>query len=180
MTSRIVWERWVERDRDCARWFNRAAERKRIHSACRVASRLGDGMLWYSMLFVLPWFGMAGRDCAWQMGIAGLVNLAVYYVVKRTMGRPRPYEACDDIQLCGRVLDRFSFPSGHALHATTFTLVLAAHFPHVAIVLAPLAALIALSRIVLGLHYPSDVLAGVVVGTASAAAVITINFGFGF
>lgn len=180
MTSRVDWARWAERDRDLARRINRAAQRKAVYATCRVASRLGDGMLWYALLIVLPWFGVQGRDCAWQMVIAGAVNLSVYYAVKRTMGRPRPYEACHEIQQCGRALDQFSFPSGHALHATTFTLVLAAHFQPAALLLAPLAGLIAVSRIVLGLHYPSDVLAGIAVGAASAAAVVTINFGFGF
>ena len=67
-------------------------------------------------------------------------------------------------------LDRYSFPSGHTLHAVCFTWQAVAHFPALAWVLVPMAALIAASRVVLGLHYPSDVIAGAGVGAALACA----------
>ena len=61
-------------------------------------------------------------------------------------------------------LDRYSFPSGHTLHAVTFTWLAVERFPTLAWILIPLASLIAASRVVLGLHYPSDVLAGGAIG----------------
>jgi undecaprenyl-diphosphatase len=66
-------------------------------------------------------------------------------------------------------LDRYSFPSGHTLHAVSFTWQAVAHFPQLAWILIPLALLIALSRVVLGLHYPTDVIAGAAVGALLAA-----------
>jgi undecaprenyl-diphosphatase len=68
------------------------------------------------------------------------------------------------------VLDRFSFPSGHTLHAVNFTLVCSAYLPELAAPLAWFTAMVALSRPVLGLHYPSDVLAGAAIGTLVALA----------
>jgi membrane-associated phospholipid phosphatase len=56
-------------------------------------------------------------------------------------------------------LDEFSFPSGHTLHAVSFTIVALAYYPWLAPLLVPFTAGVALSRVVLGLHYPSDVLA---------------------
>ena len=66
-------------------------------------------------------------------------------------------------------LDRYSFPSGHTLHAVCFAWQAVAHFPALSWTLVPVAALIALSRVVLGLHYPTDVLAGAAIGALLAA-----------
>jgi len=82
--------------------------------------------------------------------------------------RERPFITHSAIHLAGAPLDRYSFPSGHTLHAVSFTWQACAHFPELAWVLAPLAGLIAGSRVVLGLHYPSDVLAGAALGAALA------------
>jgi undecaprenyl-diphosphatase len=65
-------------------------------------------------------------------------------------------------------LDEFSFPSGHTLHAVSFSLVAIGYFPWLAVPLLAFAALVAISRVVLGLHYPSDVLVSIVVGVALA------------
>jgi undecaprenyl-diphosphatase len=70
----------------------------------------------------------------------------------------------------GEPLDEFSFPSGHTLHAVAFALVGLAYFPSLAPVVVPFTVLVALSRVVLGLHYPSDVLAGIVIGALIAGA----------
>ena len=64
--------------------------------------------------------------------------------------------------------DRYSFPSGHTLHAASFTVIIVTSFPELAWLCAPFAALVAASRVVLGLHYPSDVLAGAAIGACLA------------
>jgi undecaprenyl-diphosphatase len=79
-----------------------------------------------------------------------------------------------DIWLTGIPLDRFSFPSGHTLHAAAFTTVALAYYPMLAWLLVPFAVLVAMSRVILGLHYPSDVFARAAIGLSLAA----ISFGF--
>jgi len=61
-------------------------------------------------------------------------------------------------------LDEFSFPSGHTLHAVIFTLVAIHYYPMLSVALIPFSILIGLSRPILGLHYPSDVLVGALIG----------------
>jgi undecaprenyl-diphosphatase len=71
-------------------------------------------------------------------------------------------------------LDRYSFPSGHTLHAVCFTTLATSHVPGLAPVLLPFAALVAASRVVLGLHYPSDVLVGAALGASLASGALAI------
>lgn len=134
---------------------------------------MGDGGLWYGVIMLLPLTaGRAGWICALQMLVAGSVSLLIYLMLKRFIGRARPYETCPHIQLRGKVLDRFSFPSGHTLHSTGFALVLTYHFPAAALVLIPFTLLLGWSRVVLGLHYPSDVAAGAALGMLIGLAAV--------
>ena len=73
-----------------------------------------------------------------------------------------------------RPLDQFGFPSGHPLHAVAFTAIAIAYYPRLAFLLIPFTFLVALSRMVLGLHYPSDVLAGAAIGAAIAGISLAI------
>ena len=67
-------------------------------------------------------------------------------------------------------LDRYSFPSGHPLHAVSFSILLVSYYPGLAWLVIPFVVLVALSRLVLGLHYISDVLAGGLIGALLATA----------
>lgn len=141
------------------------------------ASRLGDGPLWYLLILALPALnlygsGLNGTVVSLQMLCAGVVNLALYKLAKRRIARARPYADCPGISACTRALDCHSFPSGHTLHAVAYAIVLGWHFPVAAWVLVPYTLLVAMSRVVLGLHYPSDVLAGALTGAVTASAIL--------
>ena len=88
----------------------------------------------------------------------------MYKLIKNRAVRERPYITHDVIECASAPLDRYSFPSGHTLHAVCFTVMLSSYFPAWAGALAVVALLIALSRVILGLHYPTDVAAGAVLG----------------
>ncbi len=73
-------------------------------------------------------------------------------------------------------MDEYCFPSGHTLHAVNFSLVALAWYPQLLLLLLPLTALIAASRVVLGLHYPSDVVVASLLGFILAKTSCQIVF----
>ena len=151
------------------RRLNRGAQRTLPRRILRIASRLGDGVIWYVLILALPLlYGSAALRPAIVMALTGALGVALYSLLKRLFVRERPFITHASIDRAAAPLDRYSFPSGHTLHAVSFTWQASAHFPELAWVLLPLAGLIASSRVVLGLHYPSDVLAGAAIGAALA------------
>jgi len=156
------------------RRMNRGASRASIRYLFRVVSRLGDGIVWYALMLALPLlYGTAGIRPAIGMAITGVVGVLLYKGLKRVVVRERPFMTHIGISLGAAPLDRYSFPSGHTLHAVSFTWQAVASFPELGWVLVPLAAFIAASRVVLGLHYPTDVLAGAAIGATLAATSVS-------
>jgi len=133
-------------------------------------SRLGDGVFWYTLMGLLVLMdGMDGLAASVHLAATGAVALTLYKRLKRWTRRPRPFAADGRIRAWVAPLDEFSFPSGHTLHAVAFTVVALAYYPWLAVLLIPFTASVAVSRVVLGLHYPSDVLAATAIGTLLAA-----------
>jgi len=165
----------LEWDRRWTRRLNASVGIAPIRLVFRLVSRLGNGALWYALMLALSITqGRAGLETALRMLVAGAVGLLVYKLLKSATTRPRPYKVLRDIRAGIAPLDAFSFPSGHTLHAVAFTLVAISDFPALAPALVPFTLLIALSRVVLGLHYPSDVLAGAAIGAGVAQAVLSV------
>jgi undecaprenyl-diphosphatase len=108
------------------------------------------------------------------MGVVALLGIVIYKYLKQRLIRERPFISYPNI-LCGTPpLDRYSFPSGHTLHAAAFSVLVMYHFPELGWVVVPFSILIACSRVVLGLHYPTDVFAGAAIGGSIAAASIPL------
>ena len=151
------------------RRLNRSVHSPALRELYCVASRLGDGIAWYLLMLMIPvWYGQAGLKAVLQMALVGLVGVGLYKLLKERLVRERPYLRFAGILAATAPLDRYSFPSGHTLHAVSFTMIASVHFPELGVVLVPFALLVATSRVVLGLHYPTDVAAGAVLGATLA------------
>ncbi len=148
---------------------NRRGEWSAVRGFFAAVSRLGDGVFWYVLMAALVIVdGLHGLAASIHMAATGVVALTLYKMLKRWTRRPRPFAADGRIQAWVAPLDEFSFPSGHTLHAVSFSLVAIGHYPLLASVLLPFTLCVAASRVVLGLHYPSDVLAATGIGTVLA------------
>jgi undecaprenyl-diphosphatase len=150
--------------------FNRTSRHRWVRLGFKLVSRLGDGVFWYAVMLGMV---LADPQNGWQpalhMALAGATGTLVYKWLKGRTLRPRPYQVHQAIHLTGAPLDQFSFPSGHTLHAVVFSGVALVYFPLLAGLLIPFTLLVAMSRLVLGLHYPSDVLAGAAIGALIAS-----------
>ncbi len=142
----------------------------------RLISRLGDGVFWYGlMLAILATQQADGIKPVLHMLAAGLTGTLIYKWLKQKTHRPRPSQVRQDVWVVGTPLDRFSFPSGHTLHAVAFSVVAMQYYADLALLLLPFTLMVAMSRVILGLHYPSDVLAGASIGYCIAQAYLTIS-----
>jgi undecaprenyl-diphosphatase len=129
------------------------------------STRMGDGWLWVSCGLLLWTRGATHlRTLGAGLLAAGLASLT-FMLLKRRIRRPRPCDRAPHPAFADvRAPDRYSFPSGHTINAFALAALLCLRHPGLAGLLLPVAASIGASRVVLGLHYASDVVAGAVLG----------------
>jgi undecaprenyl-diphosphatase len=128
-------------------------------------SRLGEGPLWGMSGLILLVHGPARtRWAVLGAALAMAVSVALFMAVKNLIGRPRPFESWRELPCLLAPPDRFSFPSGHTMTAVAACVNYAALLPGSELFFLPVAVLIGVSRVFLGCHYPTDVLAGALLG----------------
>jgi undecaprenyl-diphosphatase len=164
------------RDHRIMRRLNRWRAPRWIRLWMICATRGGDGWLWYALLFAVALFGGEERLLAISTAVSATgAGILTFLWLKKATKRKRP---CALEPHCWATLlppDQFSFPSGHTITAFAMSVSLCLFYPPLSPVLLFCAISIAVSRVILGMHFLSDVLAGSVIGTmlASAAYLLT-------
>jgi len=150
--------------------FNRINHRSRWSALFGAVSRAGDGAVWFAAMALLPLvYGYDELLLVACLAVNGLVCTGLYKLLKGSTKRPRPCDVHTHLRTTVAPLDHFSFPSGHTLHAVALTMLIGVVHPAWCWWMIPFTILVALSRLVLGLHYPSDVLAGAAIGSGVSA-----------
>ncbi len=157
-------------------WDERLSQRLRLDQqrgpvplVLGLLSHTGDGWIWV----LLPWALWRWGPGAWRHAgltlLVGVLSTAgVVFVLKQTFRRRRPQGQWGQLY---RQTDPHSFPSGHAARAAMLALLGWAVLPPPwAALLTLWAGLVAATRVLMGVHYLSDVVAGVLVGLGVAAA----------
>lgn len=162
-------------------WFNQFSHHPQVATVFKGVSRLGDGWIWaMATLFAGVYLTVTQNFtqsffAIYTCLLTSSVGYTIYKLLKTHTVRPRPYQVHQVIRLGERPLDVFSFPSGHTLQAVIFTLTLCHFVPALAWVLVPFTGLVAISRMILGLHYPTDVVMGALLGVVFAKVGLSLG-----
>jgi undecaprenyl-diphosphatase len=146
--------------------------KRRLKKLAVQISRSGNGLL-YLILPSLYWLinPVEGRTFFMLASLAFIIERIIYYVLKKNLKRRRPPAAIPGFRSLVTPSDEFSFPSGHTSGAFLFSTLCVLCFGTVALPLYLWASLVGLSRVLLGVHFPGDILAGAAIGTAVGYAV---------
>lgn len=140
-------------------------------------THLGDKGLFWIVLSLLLLIKKSTR----KTGFLSLLSLLIIFLIvnvcmKNGFARIRPYETLTDLLLLIEKQSDFSFPSGHSASSFASAVVLFKQLPkRYGIPILILAVLIAFSRIYMGVHYPTDILAGILIGSIVALLIVYVN-----
>ncbi|WKJ89937.1 phosphatase PAP2 family protein [Methylomonas montana] len=149
-------------------WLNNVAIHASLVRLCRTISRTADGFLYVLVAAWLCWDQGVDDVLLHAMVLAFLIERPVYLLLKKGFKRNRPQQVLQNFCSVVRPADQFSFPSGHTSAAFMVATLLGYFLPDLLPALYLWAALVGFSRVVLGVHFPTDTLMGVVLGVGTA------------
>lgn len=147
-----------------------------LNSLMIFITTLGDGgIVWILASLVMLCFKRT-RKCGFLTLLTmGLCLIFGNLLLKNLVARPRPFAADPSVQLLIPAPGEYSFPSGHTMHGFGAATMIFLHNKRIGMAALFLAALIAFSRLYLFVHFPTDILGGILVGAAAALAVYNVD-----
>ncbi len=133
----------------------------------RYWSKTGDGFA-YPFIGIALWLITGRVDAIWVSATAFLIERIIYVALKHSLKRARPADAITGYQSVIRPSDQFSFPSGHTSGAFLMATIMSYYLPPLTFIVYPWAVGVGVSRVVLGVHFPTDTLAGMALGCSIA------------
>ena len=149
-------------------WLNGVAMHASLIRLCRLISKTADGYLYLLLAAWLFWEHGRNDLLLQAMVVAFSIERPTYWLLKNGFKRNRPQQALRNFCSLVKPADQFSFPSGHTSAAFMVATLLAYFLPQLLPVLYLWAALVGFSRVVLGVHFPTDTLMGMALGVGTA------------
>jgi len=150
-------------------WLMNARLLTLLTKVSRYLSKTGDGQLYPLVAAVLCWLNGGLENQVLQVVfLAFAIERPVYFVLKNSFKRDRPEAALINFQSIIKPSDKFSFPSGHTSAAFMMATLIGHFIPSLVIPVFFWASLVGFSRVVLGVHFPTDTLVGAMMGVSIA------------
>jgi undecaprenyl-diphosphatase len=153
-------------------WFNRysTSVNGSVIKAIRAISKTGDGHLYIFVGALLYWLDNShGMLFFYTALMAYALEIPVYIILKQCFKRKRPSARLLNFNAHITPSDKFSLPSGHTAAAFLMATIISSFYPTFSVIAFSWASLVGLSRILLGVHFPSDVVIGAILGTGIAS-----------
>lgn len=166
----FLFQRVHQLDTSAFLWIH-SSKKLTYRKSIRYLSHTGDGHI-YVVAALLLWAFESehGAVFASACALAYGLEVSLYLMLKNLIKRDRPAIKIDSYKAWIKPSDQFSFPSGHTAAAFVFASLMMLFYPSYAPIFYLWASLIGLSRVLLGVHFPTDIAAGAMLGSACALA----------
>ena len=159
-------------DRKILFWFNDTLKNKFLDKFMYIFTYMGGWLVTTSFLGGLFLFGKGKTRLIGGEGLIALgISQSIVSIVKKILERERPYKILKSINTFGIELKDYSFPSGHTTAGFTIATILSLNIPSWSILFYLIALTVGISRMYLGVHYPTDVVAGIILGVLTSVIV---------
>jgi undecaprenyl-diphosphatase len=165
-----MFDAMVQCDLRLLKWCVKSREHEKFIALTRAISRSGDGFIQALVPLLIAW-QTKSMSFVYLTLLAFTIERILYWALKNSLKRKRPPDIVPDFSCVVMPSDKFSFPSGHTMAAFLLSGLCALELGSVATPIYLWAIAVGCSRVILGVHFPSDILAGAVIGTLLTFAI---------